>query len=222
MLCLILLLPPASGRAQATVGQRVLERRTVVLTITDSGAAATCLGFRLTHEDFPSNVDLVLTAAHCLTDMGGNPSVTVTSLTRQAGRSAGAFVWAEFDVAFLLVTPRVGTLEPLRYPPTEPQAEMPVLAMVRGPAGAPTIAPARVLGQYDHVVYLGMAAAPGSSGGGVVDPSGFLIGMIAWGTPIQREGTGTPFVQAIGVGAILGLWDQGRERITARARELSR
>lgn len=217
---LLLFLWPRSLHAQWTVGHRLLERRSVVLTITEAGVGTTCLGFRLTPGDFPSNVDLVLTAAHCLYDVS-NPVVTAASLARQSGRSVAAFMWAEYDLALLLVTPRLGPLEPLRYAHAGPPAELPVLAMVRGSAGMPTIAAARVLGQEEHIVYLGMPAAPGSSGGGVVDPSAFLVGMISSGTPIVRGGTTTPFVMAIGANAIFGMWEQERERILARARELS-
>lgn len=218
----LLLLWPAPLDAQGTIGHRLLERRSVVLTITGAGVGTTCLGFRLTPGDFPSNVDLVLTAAHCLYDLGDNPGISAQSLGRQTGRSRAAFLWAEYDLALLLVTPRLGPLEPLRYAYSEPPAELPVLAMVRGSGGMPTIASARVLGQEEHIVYLGMPAAPGSSGGGVVDPSAFLVGMISSGTPVVRGGTTTPFVMAIGANAIYGMWDQERERILARARELNR
>ncbi|MGQ0551425.1 MAG: S1 family peptidase [Armatimonadota bacterium] len=217
-----LLLWSGSLHAQETIGHRLLERRSAVLTITGDGAAATCLGFRLTPNDFPPNVDLVLTAAHCLYDLGESPAVTVQSLARHSGRSRAAYMWTELDLTLLLVTPRLGPLEPLRYAHTGAPADLPVLAMVRGSGGAPSITSARVLGQEEHIVYLGMPAAPGSSGGGVVDPSAFLVGMISSGTPVVRGTTATPFVMAIGANAIFGLWDHERERILARARELNR
>lgn len=115
-----------------------------MLTITGPSGSAGCLGLRFYREDFPPNVDLVLTAAHCLTDVEGTPSVTVTTLARQTGRSVGGLFWPDLDLAFLLVMPRLGPLDPIRNAVTQLPIDSPVFAMVRGGSGAPAVASARV------------------------------------------------------------------------------
>lgn len=108
----------------------------------------------------------------------------------------GGLFWADLDLAVLLVIPRLGPLDPLRTAVTQPPIDSPVFAMVRGGSGAPAVASARVLEQDGH--------------------------LISSGTPIVRGQVTTPFVQAVGAAAILSLLDQERERLVARAREVSR
>ncbi len=219
-LCLVLLLPSTSARAQETLGQRVLAQRTVVLSMSGSSGTGSCLGFRLYREDFPPDVDLVLTAAHCVTGVGSNPLVTATTLGGQTGRAVAWATWADFDVAFLLVVPRLGSLDPIRDSWSQPPSGLPVLAMIRVGGGAPTIASGWVLEQEGYHVRLVMPGAPGSSGGGVVDQSGALVGMIVTGVVVVR-GAASPFVRVVGAELIVRLLAQERERLAERARQLS-
>ncbi len=219
-LCLALLLPTTTARAQQAAGQRILEQRTVVLVVNGSSGSASCLGFRLYRDDLPPDVDLIFTAGHCFTDLGEISSVTATSLSGQTGRGLYRLFWRDLDFAFLLAMPRLGPMDPIRNSWPDPPDGLPVLAMIRVGGGAPTIASGWVLGRDGANVNLVLPGAPGSSGGGVVDQSGALVGMIVSGAALVRGGA-SPFVQAVGAGLILRLLDLERDRLVARARELS-
>jgi hypothetical protein len=69
--CLLLLLPPIS-QAQQALGEKVLQERTVLLSIGRLLVEGECLGFRLFRQDFPRDVDLVLTAALASSAKGKN------------------------------------------------------------------------------------------------------------------------------------------------------
>src|SRR5262249_15839074 len=69
LLCLALLLSPQLVRAQEPVGERVLQQRAVVLSMPHLNGYASCLGFRIAPNDFPSDINLVMTAAHCVRNL---------------------------------------------------------------------------------------------------------------------------------------------------------
>ncbi len=95
-------------------------------------------------DDFPRDVDLVLTAAHCITDMGSSPHITATTLTGQVAQGV-RWVLREPDVAFVLISPRMGPLVTIRaYGSTAP-VRLPVLALIRVGGGRPTITQGFVL-----------------------------------------------------------------------------
>jgi hypothetical protein len=220
LVCVALLATSWPALAQETAGQRILEQRTVTLSISGSSRSGSCMGFRLYREDFPSDVDLILTAGHCFTELGEISLVTVATLAGQTGRGLYRLVWEGLDIAFMLARPKLGPLDPIRSWWPDPPDSLPVFAMIRVGGGTPTIASGWVLGREGNNVNLVLPAAPGSSGGGVVDRSGALVGIIRSGRTLVRGGA-SPFVQAVGADLIIRLLDQERDRIATIARELS-
>ncbi len=179
-LCLSLLLLSTPTHAQQSVGQRILEERTIVLSIKSSPGLFHCLGFRIYREDFPPSVELVLTAAHCITEPGID-SIAVATLDGQTGYARTWVGWRNYDVAFLLGTPGLGPLSPIRGYWRQPATNLPVLAMIVVGGGRPTMTSGLVRRLNGYNVELLMPAAPGSSGGAVVDMSGRLVGLISRG-----------------------------------------
>lgn len=221
LICAILILPTISVQAQESVGARVLEQRTVRLSMTGSSGSFSCLGFRLYREDFPADVGLVLTAAHCVTDLGTNPVIVASTLSGQVGRAVRWVFWKEQDVALVVVTPNMGLLDPIRNFWPDPPQGLRVLAMITVGDGRPTLASGIVLGTEGVSVNLVLPGAPGSSGGAVVDLDGALVGMIASGE-VYGGGSASPFVKAVGAGIITRLHNQERDRLAGWAREASR
>ncbi len=192
-----------------------------MLSMTGASGSGSCLGFKLYREDFPPDVTLILTAAHCVMELGSNPLVTATTLTGQRGRAVRWMFWREVDVALLIVTPALGSTDPIRNSWPDPPQGLDVLAIIRVGGGRPTVASGIVLGRDGFNVNLVLPGAPGSSGGAVVDLSGAFVGLIASGRT-YGGGTASPFLRAVGAEIITRLHTQERERLAVWAREASR
>ncbi len=216
------LVPLAPAQAQQAIGQQVLRERTVLLSIGRFLVEGECLGFRLYRRDFPADVDLVLTAAHCILGKGDRPIVGVDTLSRRSRGTARAWLtWEDYDVALLLVTPKLGALTPIENVWRQPPKGLPILALIRVGRGLPTPASGRVLRQEGWLLRLLLPAAPGTSGGGVVDVStGWPVGLIV------RTGMDVPqsagfMTEAVGMDLIVQLLDQQRDSLRLKAQALS-
>jgi hypothetical protein len=220
--CCLAFLLPAVSQAQEAVGQQVLQERTVLLSIGHLLVEGECLGFRLYREEFPPDVDLVLTAAHCILGKGDQPTVIVEALSKAKRGTARAWLtWEEYDVALLLVTPKLGDLTPISNVWRQPPSGLPILALIRVGGGKPTPASGRVIQQEGSLLRLLLPAAPGTSGGGVVDfLTGYPVGLIVRTNMYVRQSAGF-MTEAVGMDLIVRLLDQQRGVLTQKARELS-
>lgn len=221
LIAVLLLVASPTTQAKQDIGQRILQQRTVVLSLRGSAGSASCLGFRLYRDDFPPDMDLILTAAHCVTDLGSSLSASVSTLDGLTGRAVYWVFWRDADVALIVVTPRLGPIDPIREFWNVPPERLPVLAMIVVGGGRPTLTSGLVLGFDGTNVQLLLPGAPGSSGGGVVDFSGSLVGMIASGRSVARGAAGF-LTEAVGAGLVTRLHNQEREKLALAARERSR
>ncbi len=221
-LCLSLIVLPAPTQAQQSVGQSVLQERTVILSIRSSPGLFRCLGFRIYREDFPPAVELVLTAAHCITE----PDISSILLTARDGQRSYArhwLSWRDYDVAFLIAAPGLGPVVPVRGHWRQPPRNLPVLAMIVVGGGKPTMTSGLVQGLSGYNVQLLMPAAPGSSGGAVVDTSGRLVGLISRGRgPVDAPGSAGLLITTVGADLVMRLLGAQQQRLLVWASELSR
>ncbi len=221
-LCLSLIVLPASTQAQQSVGQSVLEARTVILSIRSSPGSFRCLGFRIYREDFPPAVELVLTAAHCITEPDIK-SILVAARDGQRSYARHWLRWSDYDVAFLLSAPGLGPVVPVRGYWRQPPTKLPVLAMIVVGGGKPTMTSGLVQGLSGYNVQLLMPAAPGSSGGAVVDTSGRLVGLISRGSgPVDMPNSAGLSIRTVGADLVMRLLGAQQQRLLAWATELSR
>jgi len=222
MCCLAVFIPIVGSKAQQPIGLQVLQERTVLLSIGHLLVEGECLGFRLYRQDFPADVDLVLTAAHCILGKGDRPVATVEALNRtKRGTARAWFTWEENDVALLLVTPKLGELTPISNGWRQPPKGLPILALSRVGRGLPTPASGQVLQQDGWLLRLLLPAAPGTSGSGVVDVSaGLPVGLIVRTNMYVRQSAGF-ITEAVGMDLIMRLLEQHQGSLTHKARELS-
>src|SRR5690242_8036597 len=104
-LLLTLTLSPGFVRAQESVGEHVLQQRAVVLSMPHLASYSSCLGFRIAPKDFPLDMNVVMTAAHCVRDLSSKSIIVVTSLNGKRSLGRYWFFWKDVDVAFVLIKP---------------------------------------------------------------------------------------------------------------------
>ncbi len=224
-LCLAVLISPELARAQQSTGEHALQQRAVVLSMPHLLSYSSCLGFRLYPGDFPSDINLVMTAAHCVRDLKLNSVIVATSLDGKRSLGRYWFYWHDVDVAFLLIKPSLGWLAHVKNTRAyqTPPKGLPVLAMIRVGGGRPTVASGNVIGQRGYLISLLLPVANGTSGGGVVDLSGSPIGVVSTETPVYTHAASQASytTNVVGMGIITRLLTQEHDRLLEKAYQLT-
>jgi hypothetical protein len=105
-----------------------------------------------------------------------------------------------------------------------PTRGLPALAMIRVGGGKPTIASGNVVGQAGYLTRLLLPAANGTSGGGVVDLEGELIGVVSTDNPsatVAASSQAAYVTNVVGISMIARLLNQENDRILEQAYRLS-
>ncbi len=217
----VLLCVPQVALGQQPVGEQELVQRAVQLQLLGSNGSFACLGFRLYRAEFPPDVDLVFTAAHCVRSLGANPLIRVATLNGRTGRARYWLSWKDYDVALLLVTPKLGPLTPVHKIWRNPPRGLPILALITIGGGRPTPASGKVQAVSGAFVHLLLPAGHGTSGGGVVDLSGVPVGMVAAGDVAYTAGSASYLIKAVSINTILQLMNSQQQQLVEKAREIS-